>query len=236
MALARSALLTTVTIASAFATVAIANATPAAAAHVPVAATVIAPVVAPPAPVQAKPAVTHKPSPKPSPSPKATHKAVVHHVAPKPVATHTASPKPTATHTATSTALPFADRMMNAVNRIPTYRSGDAMWIVRKQANWGLALMGGGTVYISPSVPNDKLYDVVVHEWSHLLSVRNYGNDVDTATSEMNRVFGGTGLVGSERAADCMALLQGAHWTHYTPCNNSAWRAAARKLVAGQRL
>ena len=236
MAIVRSFALTSVTIASAFVTVAIANATPAAAAHVTAqAAQPSVPVVASPAQVRVKPVL--KPAPKPTP----TRKAVVPKPKPKPAATHrTASPtpSPTATHRATTTtsSLTPQQRMMRAVAQIPGYRTGDAVWVMRQQSNWGLALMGGGTVYISTSVPADKMYDVVSHEWSHLLSVRDYGNDVSAATSAMNAYFGGSGLTGSERAADCMAKLLGARWTHYTPCTDSRWLAGARKLVAGQRL
>jgi len=40
----------------------------------------------------------------------------------------------------------------------------------------------------------------------------------------------------AERAADCMAKLQGASYTHYTPCLDHGWRRAAARLLAGQRL
>jgi hypothetical protein len=52
----------------------------------------------------------------------------------------------------------------------------------------------------------------------------------------MNAWFGGSGLTGPERAADCMAILQGATWTHYTTCTNTHWQAGARLLVSGHRL
>ena len=80
------------------------------------------------------------------------------------------------------------------------------------------------------------MYDVVIHEYSHLQSVVPYGGDVDVAMSAMNRYFGGSGLDGSERAADCMARLQGASWTHYTACDDAHWRDGARRLVQGQKL
>jgi hypothetical protein len=241
MALFRSAFLTGVTIASSFATVAIANATPAAAAHV--AAPVATPVVvAAPAPVRVKPAVVRKAKPKatPKPTPKATPKAspkASPKPSPKPVVTHKSSPSPspTATHRAT-TSLSFSERLKRAVARIPGYRDGDAVWVVRKQSTWGLALMGGGTVYISPTVPNDKIYSVASHEWSHLVSVRTYGNHVQEALDAMNAYFGGSGLTGAERAADCMARQLGATWTNYTPCTNTRWIAGAKKLLAGQQL
>jgi hypothetical protein len=66
--------------------------------------------------------------------------------------------------------------------------------------------------------------------------VRPYANDVDAATASMNTYFGGSGLVGAERAADCMALLLGVTWTHYTTCSSSVWRAGAARLLKGEKL
>jgi hypothetical protein len=208
----------------------------AAAAYVP------PPSFAPEVPV-ARPHVTParpkpRPSATPSPSPRATHKAVRRTTRRTSTTTRhrVSSPAPTATHT-TSTTLSFKDRMMRAVARIPGYRAGEAEWLVKPgMGNWGMAVMGGSTVWINPDVPADRLYDVVAHEWSHLLMVKDYGGDVMTAVAAANTYFGGTDLAGAERAADCMAKLLGASWTHYTPCTNSAWQAGARRLVARQKL
>ena len=124
-----------------------------------------------------------------------------------------------------------------AIARIPTYRAGAAVWLVSdRYGHWGTADWYHATLYVSPSVPTDRVYDVAVHEWSHELSVLDYGGDVDAAVAAMNSAFSGSGLVGAERAADCMALLQGATWTHYTSCEDGAWRRAAAKLLAGGRL
>ena len=124
-----------------------------------------------------------------------------------------------------------------AIARIPTYRAGAAVWLVStRYGHWGTADWYHATLYVSPLVPTDRVYDVAVHEWSHELSVLDYGGDVEAAVSAMNSVFSGSGLVGAERAADCMALLQGATWTHYTSCEDGAWRRAAAKLLAGGRL
>jgi hypothetical protein len=124
-----------------------------------------------------------------------------------------------------------------AIARIPTYRPGVVDWTVsRKFSEWGTADWYADIIFINPVVPESALYDVAVHEWSHELSVLDYDGDVSAATKAMNKTFGGSGLVGAERAADCMALIQGAAWTHYTSCQNSDWRAAARRLVNGKRL
>lgn len=125
----------------------------------------------------------------------------------------------------------------SAIARIPTYRAGSAIWLVsNRYGHWGTADWYHATLYIAPGVPTNHLYDVAVHEWSHELSVLDYDGDVDAAVSAMNSAFGGRGLVGPERAADCMARLQGASYTHYTPCLNHRWRQAAAMLLAGHRL
>jgi hypothetical protein len=141
------------------------------------------------------------------------------------------------TTTVRSAAPTFQQALDAAVARIPTYRPGTARWVVsRAYAFWGTADWYHDVLYVSPDVPTSKLYDVAVHEWSHELSVLDYGGDVTAATAAMNAWFGGSELTGPERAADCMSLLQGAHWTHYTTCTNAVWRAGAARLIAGQRL
>lgn len=124
-----------------------------------------------------------------------------------------------------------------AIARIPTYRAGAARWVISSRyGHWGTADWYDDVMYISPSVPTGYLYDVAVHEWSHELSVLDYGGDVDAAVRAMDAYFGGSGLSGAEDAADCMAILQGATWTHYTSCDNSHWRAGAARLLRGEHL
>lgn len=127
-------------------------------------------------------------------------------------------------------------RLDRAVARIPSYPGG-ASWILTTQyGSWGTADWYHDRVYISPTVPSARIYDVVAHEWSHLLSVRGYGGDVDTAVAAMNRWYGGSGLTGAERAADCMARHLGARWTRYTSCQDAHWQDGARRLIAGRPL
>jgi hypothetical protein len=124
-----------------------------------------------------------------------------------------------------------------AIARIPSYRPGGARWVISgRYGHWGTADWYRDTLYVSPTVPTGYLYDVAVHEWSHELSVLDYDADVSAAVSAMNRYFGGSGLVGAERAADCMAILQGATWTHYTSCTSAQWRAGAAVLLRGGRV
>jgi hypothetical protein len=173
------------------------------------------------------PQAVAKPKPKPKPRHKAVRRApvrraVVHHAQP--------------VHHATTSLTP-QQRMMRAVSRLPGYHSGDAVWAISSDwGHWGVADLYHQVAYISPTVPADRMYDVVAHEWSHLLSVQAYGLDVTTAMSAMNSYFGGSDLMGAERAADCMARLLGATWTHYTSCQDSHWRDGARRLLARQRL
>ena len=147
-----------------------------------------------------------------------------------------ARPKPVH-HASAPARSSYGSSLNSAVARIPTYRAGTVRWVVsRAYAFWGTADWYHAVLYVSPDVPRSKLYDVAVHEWSHELSVLDYAGDVAAATQAMNAWFGGSGLVGAERAADCMSILQGATWTHYTTCTNAHWRAGARLLAAGQRL
>lgn len=124
-----------------------------------------------------------------------------------------------------------------AIARIPGYRPGRVRWVVGSVAgHWGATDWYHATLYVSPRAPLGYLYDVAVHEWSHELSVLDYGGDVDAATTAMNAYFGGSGLAGAERAADCMSVLDGATWTHYTSCPDAGWRAGARRLLEGRRV
>jgi hypothetical protein len=75
---------------------------------------------------------------------------------------------------------------------------------------------------------------VVRHEYAHVVSVRAYGGQWRTARSALNAAFGGTGMTGVERAADCMALAIGATWTHHTSCSSRTWQAMAQRLLSGR--
>lgn len=181
-----------------------------------------------PAPVrQATPKATRAAAPRPRPRPRPR---VVHHAAPR-------RTRVVAVVAASRPRVSQYDRMMAAVARIPGYRKGDATWVISSRyGHWGMADLGRGIVYVSPSVPADRMYDVVAHEWSHLLMVTVYGGEVNTALFAANAFFGGSELTGAERAADCMARLLGARWTHYTSCTDARWRDGARRLVNRQRL
>jgi hypothetical protein len=111
--------------------------------------------------------------------------------------------------------------------------------VSNRYGHWGTADWYRHIIYVSRSTPTSLLYSVAVHEWSHLMQVADYGDDVNAAVNAINERFGGggsTGLRGIENAADCMAIEQGATWTMYTTCHDSRWRSLARRLLDGHRI
>lgn len=125
----------------------------------------------------------------------------------------------------------------NAIARIPNYRPGVAHWVVTgRYGHWGATDIANGNIYISPNVPASRVYSVASHEYDHALTSSNYRWNWQAADAAMNRWFGGGTPGARERAADCMAIAQGATWTNYTPCQNDRWRQGARILLGGNRL
>jgi len=124
-----------------------------------------------------------------------------------------------------------------AIARIPNYRSGVATWVVtNRYGHWGATDLANGDIYISPSIPASKVYAVASHEYAHALTLYNYGWNLRAANIALNAWFGGGDVAARERAADCMAIAQGATWTNYTSCKNEHWRQGSRILLAGRRL
>src|SRR5436305_14411827 len=87
------------------------------------------------------------------------------------VVRNAAAARRTTSHRATSPALmpdgPTSWGALNAaIARIPTYHSGDARWVIKNTGWWGTADWQNGLIYISPPVPDSKLYDLAVPEWS----------------------------------------------------------------------
>jgi hypothetical protein len=189
---------------------------------------------APPAPPLPEPPRPPTPTPEPAPTPPtapAAEPAPAPAPAPEPRPAPAPAPAPPA---ASGPAGPTSWPELNAaIARIPNY-DGGATWIVSDQyGNWGTANLSTGDIYVSPGVPRHRLDDVVRHEWSHIVSVHPYPT-ARTAADAMNSYFGGTGLTGAERAADCMARLIGASWTRYTACTDPRWRDGARRLLSGE--
>lgn len=123
------------------------------------------------------------------------------------------------------------------MGRIPGYRPGVvSQWVWSdRYGHWGATNLGTREVTISPRVPSGLLYPVVVHEYSHALVLWLYGSSA-AADAALVRTFGGYAALARERAADCMAIVQGAWWTNYTSCSSPSWRQAAASLVAGRRI
>ncbi len=110
----------------------------------------------------------------------------------------------------------------------PGYWQGGIHWsVTSRYGHYGTTDLATADIYISPGVPTSLLDSVVRHEYAHVVSVRAYGGQWQTTVSALNRAFGGSGMTGAERAADCMARAIGATWTYHTSCSSSAWRAMA---------
>lgn len=173
----------------------------------------------------------------PKPRVAAAPKAVV---TPPPIALPAAAPTQTATvhmtRSVQATGPTGWAALDNVIARLPAPFPPITWRIQDLGGHWGTTQFEAREIDIAPTVPADKIYDVAVHEWSHIRSTDTYGGNVDTAFAAMRATFTGSSIDGIELAADCMAVLQGAKWTFYTPCTNPSWRAAAQKLLGGQRL
>ncbi|MBE3076651.1 MAG: hypothetical protein IMZ75_17255 [Actinobacteria bacterium] len=154
------------------------------------------------------------------------------------VVTSSASKLSTVTTPAKIVRGPTSWTLLNqAIARIPNYRSGVATWVVtNRYGHWGATDLANGDIYISPNIPASKVYSVASHEYAHARTLYNYGWNLPAANVALNPWFGGGDVAARERAADCMAIAQGATWTNYTTCQNDHWRQGARILLAGKRL
>jgi len=154
------------------------------------------------------------------------------------VVTAAASKLPTLTTPARIVHGPTSWTLLNqAIARIPNYRSGVATWVVtNRYGHWGATDLSNGDIYISPNIPAAKVYAVASHEYAHARTLYNYGWNLAAANVALNRWFGAGDVMARERAADCMAIAQGAAWTNYTSCQNAHWREGSRILLAGKRL
>ena len=154
------------------------------------------------------------------------------------VVTAAASQRPKVTTSTQIVHGPTSWTLLNqAIARIPNYRSGVATWVVtNRYGHWGATDLATGDIYISPNIPASKVYSVASHEYAHARTLYNYGWNLPAANVALNRWFGGGDVAARERAADCMAIAQGATWTNYTTCQNDHWRQGARILLAGKRL
>src|SRR5450759_4302053 len=201
------------------------------------------------APESVVPRVQQTPSPSVVAEPAETPVAVAHvapttkfmaTVGPKvaKVVTAAASKLPTLTTPAKIVHGPTSWSLLNqAIARIPNYRSGVATWVVtNRYGHWGATDLSNGDIYISPIIPAAKVYAVASHEYAHARTLFNYGWNLSAAHVALNRWFGGGDVTARERAADCMAIAQGATWTNYTSCQNAHWREGSRILLAGKRL
>lgn len=138
----------------------------------------------------------------------------------------------------TSVLGPTSWRALNiAIHALPTFHRRWARWVVGGPDGWwSTTNWYTRVIYIHRNVPKSKLYSVAAHEWGHILQARAYDGRVNTMIRALRRYYGGSGVMGAEYAADCMAKLQGATWTHYTSCHNRHWRRGARRLLRGEHV
>jgi hypothetical protein len=130
-----------------------------------------------------------------------------------------------------------------AIAQIPGYRDGIAKWhVTSRYGHYGITdanQPGAANIYISPNVPQSRLYSVAAHEYGHAVVIANYGTGYGPYTEysrDMVNWFGGDKVTGLERAADCIALRLGATWTNYTGCTDPRWKEGARVLLNGGKL
>jgi hypothetical protein len=192
----------------------------------------------PPRRTPASPAGPASPSPTPAPPAPPTAPASTGGTTVTITATVTAPdrasrtrPGPIAAATQTSPA-----DLVAALPRLPDGGTHGTWLLSDAHDAWGVADWHTNIVYISPRVPAHRLDDVVAHEWAHLHTARVYNGDINAMLTALNSRFGGQGLAGAEHAADCLARMLGATWTHYTDCTDPHALAAAALLLSGQRL
>ena len=123
----------------------------------------------------------------------------------------------------------------NAIDNIRTYYPGIAHWHAQDLGAWGETNMYTGDIYIAPRTPLADLLSVVEHEFMHALTGYMYGG-MANAQVAADRLFSQSGEMGLEIEADCMARVDGATWTWYTPCTNQSWRATAAILLTEHKL
>jgi hypothetical protein len=133
---------------------------------------------------------------------------------------------------------PTSWRALNrAIAAIPNYRKGVASWVVdNAYGHYAVTNLNTRRIHVSRRVPPSRLFSVVAHEYGHALTVMNYAGNRRRLNAGLARHYPGGTIMNREYAADCMARLMGASWTHYTRCTNPRWRAAAATLLRGRRL
>lgn len=137
--------------------------------------------------------------------------------------------------------LPSGPTSWPALNRaiatIPSYRRGVATWVVdNAYGHYGATNLATRQIHIARTVPTSRLFSVAAHEYGHALTAVNYAGNEAAANAGLARYFRSGTTMNREYAADCMAILMGARWTHYTRCGNARWRFAAATLLHGGRL
>jgi hypothetical protein len=118
----------------------------------------------------------------------------------------------------------------DAIDQLPYWYPGVATFRVGDKGAWGATDLDNGIIWIAPRTPSYDLLSVVMHEYGHAITGRLYGG-FQGAEAAADHFFGQSGEYGLEVEADCMARVEGAAWTNYTPCQNATWRAYAASLL-----
>jgi hypothetical protein len=112
-----------------------------------------------------------------------------------------------------------------------------ATWVVdNAYGHYGATNLSTRQIHIARSVPPSRLFSVAAHEYAHALTAALYGGSERATNVALARYFRSGTTMNREYSADCMAVLMGARWTHYTRCGNARWRFAASTLLRGRRL
>lgn len=102
----------------------------------------------------------------------------------------------------------------------------------------GVADRYNNDVLLRTSMPSYRLHYVAAHECMHLRQAKAYGGDIAALKKATNKVWGGSGLTGVERSADCMTRAKGIKVTNraYASSCKGKQATATKRLLAGKRI
>lgn len=105
--------------------------------------------------------------------------------------------------------------------------SGQPVQVTSRYGHAGVTALSSGRMYIAPGLSASYLRYVVAHECAHNKQFRAFRGDVPAMIQRLNAIYGGSGLTGVERNADCVTVRLGLSGQHYTrQCAGARGRAA----------
>lgn len=99
----------------------------------------------------------------------------------------------------------------------------------------GTADWYNNAILLSSKVPSYRLNYVVAHECAHLKQYKVYRGNVPALKKKMNSIYGGSGLTGVERNADCITRKWGYKQYYYTNSCGGARGKAAQAIIKGKK-